>query len=83
MNRREFVTDGVAALASASSIIPLCFFPSASAEAGTGSGRRVTLDAKPAPLTFDTAKAAIIVVDMQNDFGTKEACSTERERTFP
>ena len=71
MNRRKFVTDGVAALASVSSIIPLCFSHSSSAEGGTGLGRRLTLDAKPTSLTFDTAKTAIIVVDMQNDFGTK------------
>ena len=31
----------------------------------------LTLDAKPASLTVDTSKTAIIVVDMQNDFGTK------------
>lgn len=33
--------------------------------------RVVTLDAKPEPITIDTAKTAVIVVDMQNDFGTK------------
>jgi ureidoacrylate peracid hydrolase len=31
----------------------------------------VTLKAKPEPITIDLAKAAVIVVDMQNDFGTK------------
>ncbi len=35
------------------------------------SGRVVTLDAKPGRVTFDTAKTAVIVVDMQNDFGAK------------
>jgi hypothetical protein len=34
-------------------------------------GRLVTIDAKPAPLTIDTAKTAVIVVDMQNDFGAE------------
>lgn len=34
-------------------------------------GRLVTLDAKLAPITIDTAKTAVIVVDMQNDFGSK------------
>lgn len=29
------------------------------------------LDAKPEAITFDPAKAAVIVVDMQNDFGSK------------
>jgi ureidoacrylate peracid hydrolase len=34
-------------------------------------GRKVTFDAKPEPIAIDTAKTAVIVVDMQNDFGTK------------
>ncbi|MCI4566746.1 cysteine hydrolase [Lysobacter sp. CFH 32150] len=34
-------------------------------------GRVVTLDAKPEPIAIDTATAAVIVVDMQNDFGAK------------
>jgi ureidoacrylate peracid hydrolase len=29
------------------------------------------LDAKPEAITFDTAKTAVIVVDMQNDFGAR------------
>src|SRR5215470_9796361 len=33
--------------------------------------RMVNIDAKPAPIGFDTAKTAVIVVDMQNDFGSK------------
>jgi ureidoacrylate peracid hydrolase len=31
----------------------------------------ITLDAKPGPIDIDPAKAAVIVVDMQNDFGSK------------
>ncbi|HET7608005.1 MAG TPA: cysteine hydrolase [Gammaproteobacteria bacterium] len=34
-------------------------------------GRRVTIDARPEPITIDTAATAVIVVDMQNDFGSK------------
>ena len=34
-------------------------------------GRVIKLDAKPEAITFDTAKTAVIVVDMQNDFGSK------------
>ena len=34
-------------------------------------GRGIKLDAKPAPVTFDAAKTAVLVVDMQNDFGAK------------
>ena len=33
--------------------------------------RIVTLEAKPEPIAIDTAKTAVIVVDMQNDFGAK------------
>ena len=32
---------------------------------------QVKLEAKPHPIALDTAKAALIVVDMQNDFGSK------------
>jgi len=31
----------------------------------------MNLDAKPEAITFDPAKTAVIVVDMQNDFGSK------------
>ena len=34
-------------------------------------GRQITIDAKPETITIDTARTAVIVVDMQNDF-----CST-------
>ena len=33
--------------------------------------RRITLNAKPEPITVDTATTAVIVIDMQNDFGAK------------
>src|SRR4029077_2013200 len=33
--------------------------------------RFVRLDAKPQPIAIDTARTALIVVDMQNDFGSK------------
>lgn len=34
-------------------------------------GQLIKLDSKPEAFTFDTAKTAVIVVDMQNDFGSK------------
>lgn len=34
-------------------------------------GRIVSFGAKPEPITIDTARTAVIVVDMQNDFGTR------------
>ncbi len=33
--------------------------------------RVVTVDAKPEPIAIETARTAVIVVDMQNDFGAK------------
>src|SRR5438552_12501130 len=33
--------------------------------------RLIKIDAKPAPIAIDTAKTAVIVVDMENDFGSK------------
>lgn len=33
--------------------------------------RTIRIDAKPEPIAIDTAKTAVIVVDMQNDFGSK------------
>src|SRR5215510_8938742 len=33
--------------------------------------RIVCLDARPEPVAIDTASTAVIVVDMQNDFGAK------------
>src|SRR5947207_2300699 len=33
--------------------------------------RTINIDAQPAPIAVDTAKTAVIVVDMQNDFGSK------------
>jgi len=35
------------------------------------SGRTFTLDARPAAVEIDTARTAVIVVDMQNDFGAE------------
>ena len=34
-------------------------------------GRQITIDAKPEPITIDTARTAVVVVDMQNDFCSK------------
>lgn len=34
-------------------------------------GRSITVEARPAALTLDTSRTALIVVDMQNDFGSK------------
>lgn len=39
--------------------------------APTPGARLVQVDARPEPLTVDLAKTAILVIDMQNDFGAK------------
>ena len=41
------------------------------AGAQTRAGRAATIDARPAEITIDTSRTAVIVVDMQNDFGSK------------
>jgi len=43
----------------------------ASASSNSARNNIVTIDAKPVPIAIQTAKTAVIVVDMQNDFGTK------------
>ena len=53
---------------------PVSTAGSAKADAGspdTAEGRLMILEAKPESITFDPAKTAVIVVDMQNDFGSK------------
>jgi ureidoacrylate peracid hydrolase len=51
------------------------FFPSDALEGREtvtgGNGSLVTIEATPEPITIDTAQTAIVVVDMQNDFGSK------------
>jgi len=38
---------------------------------GDLAGSIVTVDAKPTPVALDTHKTAVMVVDMQNDFGAR------------
>jgi ureidoacrylate peracid hydrolase len=37
----------------------------------SGSGAAVTLDAAPSPIRIDATRTAVLVVDMQNDFGSE------------
>jgi len=70
---RVGVAGGLAALgprstrARATPVTPEASAPSPAAS----TGRVVTVVAKPGPIPIDTAKTAVIVVDMQNDFGTR------------
>jgi ureidoacrylate peracid hydrolase len=63
LTRREVVGIGAGAGAAALGI--------SQAAAQSGTGRRVTIEAKPQPIAMDTSTTAVIVVDMQNDFGSK------------
>jgi ureidoacrylate peracid hydrolase len=44
----------------------------ASVPGGTAFRRRVTISAKPAPISIDLTRTAVIVIDMTNDFGSKQ-----------
>lgn len=56
-------------LASAVAIVPAgCLAPRQGVPCAS---RRIVLPAQPEPMNIDTAKTALIVVDMQNDFGSK------------
>lgn len=63
--RRRFVFTGLASVpfagrAFSSGLVPV-----------RRAARTVTVDARPDPFRFDPAHAAVIVVDMQNDFGAR------------
>jgi ureidoacrylate peracid hydrolase len=63
LTRREVV--GIGAAAGAAAVV------AGHAAAQNRAGRRVTIEARPEPITIDTSTTAVIVVDMQNDFGSK------------
>jgi ureidoacrylate peracid hydrolase len=71
MKRRTFVTNSVAAFVAASRAMPWGLSRPFAAAAAGAADRMLMLDAKPTSISVDPAKTAIIVVDMQNDFGTK------------
>jgi ureidoacrylate peracid hydrolase len=65
MSRREMIAAvGAATVAS----IP---DPTSSARGSDRRGRSVRMEARPEAFSFDSAHTAVIVVDMQNDFGAK------------
>lgn len=66
ISRRRFVQAGLAA-------VPFVRtdFPVGAGQAGRSAGRVVTVDPRPDAFMLDTATTAVIVVDMQNDFGAK------------
>ncbi len=69
-SRREVL--GLIGATAAASLVAVGGEAAASAEQVQSAKRRVVkIDAKPEPLALDLAKTAVIVVDMQNDFGSK------------
>jgi len=68
MNRGKFTKQGLAAGVAASGTLR---FEGDSGGPTTGNGRGVTLWAKPGPLTLKLPKTVVMVVDTQNDFGSK------------
>ena len=71
MNRRKFVKQSVAAGVAVSGALRLSAAKASAAEAPIGGGRSVTVAAKPVPISLDLAKTVMMVVDMQNGFGSK------------
>lgn len=71
MERRKFLSAAVAAIPAVA--VAAADEPRRPPEAqpAKGKGRVIKLDARPDAITFDTAATAVIVVDMQNDFGSK------------
>ncbi len=74
VNRREVL--GLIGASAAASLVAGASEQSASAEQTNASiqkakSRTIDIDAKPQPFAMDTSRSAVIVVDMQNDFGSK------------
>jgi hypothetical protein len=74
MTRRELMQRGAAA----SAAVGL-----RGAKAQVSAGRTVTIEARPQAVSIDTATTAVVVVDMQNDFGTKGGMLIVRGSTSP
>lgn len=70
VTRRELMT-GMAAIAVAGVAERSAPWAEKAAAAATGGVRPVTIAARPSPIAIDPTKTALIVVDMQNDFGSK------------
>ena len=47
-------------------------FPPLGVQMSVNMERQITINAKPETITIDMAQTAVIVVDMQNDFGSKD-----------
>jgi ureidoacrylate peracid hydrolase len=71
LSRREMLT--AMAVSTLGGITATAMSKKAVASRSTNSMKStlIKIDAKPAPIAIDTSKTAVIVVDMENDFGSK------------
>jgi ureidoacrylate peracid hydrolase len=68
-NRRE-VTAGMLGVTGLATLLSSGAIASTSILADAGrTSRMITIDSRPEPITIDLAKTAVVVIDMQNDFG--------------
>ena len=71
MDRREFLASAAMSCAASPSLLPVTAQSASSARVLPQPDRTLALEAAPTPFRFDPRHAAVLVVDMQNDFGSK------------
>jgi len=71
LSRREMLTAMAVSTLGGITATAMTKKPAASRSSNSTKSRLIKIDAKPAPISIDTAKTAVIVVDMENDFGSK------------
>ncbi len=75
MSRRELIraglAGGLAALAAGDELKSLAAEKARRSPGEQGEGRQREMDARPGPVEFNAACTAVLVIDMQNDFGSK------------
>src|ERR1700753_4057555 len=72
LSRRQALRLTAAVITTAAQGHPLPFaFPQQTSRISSKEGLRITVPAKPAPIDIDLSAAAVVVVDMQNDFVSK------------
>ncbi len=71
LSRREMLTAMAVSTLGGITATAMTKKAAASRSSNSTKSRLIKIDAKPAPIAIDTAKTAVIVVDMENDFGSK------------
>lgn len=72
-NRFNFVSTNLFAMKRISILLLITFFIAtiSYSQKKTPNMKKVLMEAKPGPITVNLAKTALIVIDMENDFGSK------------